>query len=825
VPLHDSGEAGGQVYYVMPYIEGESLRDRLTRERQLPIDEALRVAREMADALDYAHQHGVVHRDIKPENILLHGGHAQVADFGIALAASQSTGGNRMTETGMSLGTPHYMSPEQAMGEREITGRADIYALGAVLYEMLTGEPPFTGATAQAIFARVLTEEPRGLTIQRKTIPPHIEAVVLQALAKLPADRFATAAEFAKALGDPTFHTTGYGPHGTVALRGRGSRVASREVLVAVGVAVLFAALAAWGWFRPTPPAPVSRFGLAFPEGQEPVAVVEITPDESKLVYIGPGEGGPPRLWVKERASDNATPLAGTEDPGPFAISPDSRWVAFNSRGGIKKIPLAGGPVTILSDSAFGFAAGVAWLDDGTIIYSDAQAGLARVSSSGGPFTSVYLPDSARFVPVFPSSLPASRGVLFTACAGPQCTPPALWVLDLATGKGKELVPGALRGWYLPSGHLIYVDNAGRMFAAPFDLDALAFEGTPVPVMDDVTILFGVYPNLSVSTAGTLVMQSSRSAANDRGTYTLVAVDRDGLRREVDSTWRFDVTRAGGNVGIALSPDGRNLAIGLNTRSGDDIWIKRLPDGALSRLTLDSAPEARPRWSPDGRWVSYVVDADSIFRRRADGIGNSERLHTIGNLNEGIWSPDGGWFVVRVGGQTEGTAVRDIYGRRAADSAFVPLIADPKYNETSPAISPDGRWITYVSNETGRPEVYVRPFPGVDEGKWQVSVAGGQAPLWARSGRELFYVDARRSMMVVAVPPGATFAPGTPRKLFQLEPTDYLGEVENYTPFEITPDGRHFLMLRLRMLAPGAEGRFLYVENWFTELKAAVGTQ
>src|SRR5262245_20540998 len=201
--LHDSGEVDGTVFYVMPYVDGESLRDRLIREKQLPVDEAVRIAVEVAGALEYAHQHKVIHRDIKPENILLQGGHALVADFGIALAAAKTEGGTRMTETGMSLGTPHYMSPEQAMGEREITAKADVYALGCVLYEMLTGEPPFTGPTAQAIVARVMTEEPRSLTLQRRTIPRHVEAAVNRALSKLPADRFASAAQFGEALLNP----------------------------------------------------------------------------------------------------------------------------------------------------------------------------------------------------------------------------------------------------------------------------------------------------------------------------------------------------------------------------------------------------------------------------------------------------------------------------------------------------------------------------------------------------------------------------------------------------------------------------------------------
>src|SRR5512141_1822695 len=198
--LIDSGEVNGTAYYVMPYVEGESLRDRLTREQQLPVADAVRLATEVADALDYAHRHGVIHRDIKPENILLHDGHALVADFGIALAVSSAGVSSRMTETGMSLGTPTYMSPEQAMGEREITARSDIYALGCVAYEMLTGEPPFTGGTAQAIVAKVMTEKPAPPSRSRDTIPESVDDAVLTALAKLPADRWPTAAAFIAAL-------------------------------------------------------------------------------------------------------------------------------------------------------------------------------------------------------------------------------------------------------------------------------------------------------------------------------------------------------------------------------------------------------------------------------------------------------------------------------------------------------------------------------------------------------------------------------------------------------------------------------------------------
>ena len=289
LPLFDSGTADGFLYYVMPFIDGETLRAKLDRETQLGIDEAVKIAVAVADALDYAHRHGVIHRDIKPENILLHDRRALVADFGIALAASKA-GGARMTETGMSLGTPHYMSPEQAMGEREITARSDVYALGAVLYEMLTGDPPFTGSTEQAVVARVVTETPRPLLPQRHTIPPHVEAAVLTALEKLPADRFATAAEFAKALTDRN-----YVPAAMTATSAAAPRIRRRWdgiTLAGLGVAALATIAALWGWLRPTPVPPVNRFSLFLrpQETLQPVGTsggrLAISPDGQRLVYV-----------------------------------------------------------------------------------------------------------------------------------------------------------------------------------------------------------------------------------------------------------------------------------------------------------------------------------------------------------------------------------------------------------------------------------------------------------------------------------------------------------------------------------------------------------
>ncbi|MDH5284110.1 MAG: serine/threonine-protein kinase, partial [Gemmatimonadota bacterium] len=380
LPLHDSGEVDGTVFYVMPYVEGESLRDRLAREKQLPVEEAVRIAREVASALDYAHRHQVIHRDIKPENILLHDGQALVADFGIALAAS-SVGGSRMTETGMSLGTPHYMSPEQAMGEREITVRSDVYALGCVLYEMLTGEPPFTGPTAQAIVAKVMTAEPAGLTLQRKTVPPYVEAAVLTALEKLPADRFASAAEFSAALGNPGFVAKGAAVSAQAVSRRRHSAAVAAAFVVLAGVAL-------WGWLRSPAQASraVMRFEVVLPASEQlyeaPLPLMDIAPDGSGFVYIGMGPQGRRLYW---RGFDRFAnrPLVGTEDAENPFFSPDGAWVGYRARNRMYKISMAGGAPQEILNWPF---TGAEWGADGRIIFGGGgdSTGLFEVSADGG---------------------------------------------------------------------------------------------------------------------------------------------------------------------------------------------------------------------------------------------------------------------------------------------------------------------------------------------------------------------------------------------------------------------------------------------------------
>jgi serine/threonine-protein kinase len=389
--LIDSGEVTGTAYYVMPFVEGESLRDRLNREKQLPIADAVRIAAEVASALDYAHRHGVIHRDIKPENILLHDGSALVADFGIALAVS-SAGGTRMTETGMSLGTPHYMSPEQTMGEREITARSDIYALGCVTYEMLAGEPPFTGPTAQAIVAKMMTEEPRSLTLQRSTVPPLVDDAVLTALAKLPADRFARAAEFGSALKDETAsrRPTPRRP------RPDDRRSAVRWLVPGVGLVVALIGLSTWGWLRPIKNSHATdpiRLDVVLPDsapiefvGEATIGVgqtaLALSPDGRSLVYVGGGTARP-RLYVRPLDRFEARPLPGTEGAFSPFFSPDAAWIGFFADNQLKKVPSSGGPVTTLAEAAW--TTGGAWSAQGSIDFLTSSGNeLFRIPADGG---------------------------------------------------------------------------------------------------------------------------------------------------------------------------------------------------------------------------------------------------------------------------------------------------------------------------------------------------------------------------------------------------------------------------------------------------------
>ena len=818
LPLFDSGEADSFLYYVMPYVDGESLRERLRREKQLPVADAVRIASEVAMALGYAHRHGVVHRDIKPENILLHDGQALVADFGIALAASKASG-SRMTETGMSLGTPHYMSPEQAMGEREITARSDIYALGVVLYEMLTGDPPFTGSTAQAIVARVLTEAPRPIVPQRHTIPPHVEAAVLTALEKLPADRFATAAEFAEALKDKTYASTA-SLQGSAAAPTRGRPKwplagVSVALVAATGVATI---AALWGWLRPAPSQPLTQLGVALrqaealqPPQNSGGSRVAISPDGRMMVYVGPGEAGA-RLWLRRLDQLSATPITGTEGASSPFFSPDGRKLGFIHEGtSVRIASLDGAPTVTLTDKANSTAGD--WGDDG-YVYFEVDSGLARMRPSGGAIEPVYMMSKDEVGAEWPIVLPGGRGLIFRRRrAGQGPADFDIVALKLPEGPAHALTPG-IYARYSPTGHLLVVTSDGKLVATPFDLDKLDLTGSPVALIEGIGVRVGGFNvDLSLSSTGTLVYTTGGTLGSRRAFW----VGRDGQATPIDTSW----DPQGVIQNVSLSPTGKELAVGLVRNGKSDIWVKQLPTGPFSRITFADTPSVRPTWSPDGREVYYVTDREGtgvggVYAHRSNGTGNARRLIPSKlDFGQVVPSRDGRWLLVRTSANSPGSG--DIYAFRTRDTTAVTLIAT-QATEMFPALSPDGRFIAYASNESGNPEVYVRPFPETGTAKWQVSTAGGSQPQWAGSGRELFYINGKSEMVSAAIRPEPVFSVTEQRALFSTAAFASGGGIHSYV---VSPDNRRFVMLRERDAVQQSE--LVLAEHWLDDLRARVG--
>ena len=704
------------------------------------------------------------------------------------------------------------MSPEQAMGAREVTARSDVYALGAVLYEMLTGDPPFTGSTAQAIVARVVTESPRPLLPQRHTIPPHIEAAVLTALEKLPADRFGTAAEFAAALADAKYAsaTTVASPAAPSPTKRRWSAVP----LAALGIAGVATIAALWGWLRPAPTPLVNRFSLLFrpAEGLRPSATagnIAISPDGTKLVYIGPGEGGT-RLWLREHDKLRPTPIPGTDGAVSPFFSPDGRQLGFIRNGRtVRILSLEGGPPLTLSDSIN--SSGGDWGADG-YVYIEVDSGLARIRATGGPVEPVYKFSAQRhdIGAEWPNVLPGGRGLIFRLRRAGQA--PAefdIMGMKLPGGEARALIRG-IYARYAASGHLLVVTAEGKLLAVPFDPVEVALKGSPVALLEGVRS--GPFEvNLALSASGTLVYASGGSSGLTRAYW----VNRDGTASPVDSAW----DPQGTINSAALSQDGKTLAVGLLRGAAQDIWVKQLPAGPFSRITFGDSAHFRASWSADGRSLLYITDRGTggglPYMTRADGTGPARALVSSPfNFVHVIESRDGRWLLLRRSVNEPGNG--DIFGVKTGDTALVPLLTGPA-REANPALSPDGRWLAYESDESGTSEVYVRPFPDVASGRWQVSLSGGSAPRWAHSGRELFYVNGRQEMVSTEVRPGPTFAVGEPRVLF---PANSYNLIPSYPLYDVAPDDRRFLMVR--GVAAEGETELILTENWFEELRARV---
>jgi eukaryotic-like serine/threonine-protein kinase len=794
--LIDSGEADGLLYYVMPYVAGESLRARLARERQLPVDDALRLAKEVASALDYAHRQGVVHRDIKPENTLLQDGAALVADFGIALAVQQA-GGSRMTQTGMSLGTPAYMSPEQAMGEREIGARSDVYALGAMTYEMLAGEPPFTGPSSQAIVAKVLTEQPPPLRPKRPTVPPAAESAILTALQKLPADRWGSAKEFSDAL-------TGAGPQRsqsapTIPLLvtrapavGAFRRAAPWLGWVAAGLA---GALATWALLRPRPEPPPSRLAIMAPGlggsgASSSQRHLTFEPNGQGLVYSLMGGDGSMRLVHQSLDAEGPSPIPGAVGMGGPLVSPDGKYVVGKQavQNQVLRLPLAGGTPEMLIRTAVA-SSDAAWSPDGSLWFSGSD-GIGEVV---GDSLVRRLPGNQTQLEQI---LPDGRTALILRSRVGTTGGPVLLV-DLETGAETPLFATTVVDAQVTQGFLVFVLPGGTLQAAPFDQRSRRLTAPPVTLGTNVAVTGTSVAQFAVADNGNVAYIPEEPAS-------LVFVDRAGASRAVTGERR--------NFHSPMfSPDGRRLLLDFTSIEGRNVWVLALEEGTLSRASFDRDGHDAT-WAPDGRSITYIVPVN-----RRDGVtlmllrkppGSAEPPDTLLASPllsyTGVWLRDGSALVttatnlrrdprqpdsVQADSRTDAAIVRN-----AGRGPLEPLVASP-FTEQFVGVSPDGRWISFVSDQSGRDEVYVRDLAGQGD-QMLVSLDGGNEPVWSRDGKELFYRETKAADPYL-VAAGIATTPAlhvTGRKrLFPI--VDIVGTAP-HANYDISPDGKTFVMVR-----------------------------
>jgi len=806
LPLFDSGSADGFLFYVMPFVDGETLRARLDRERQLSIEDALRIAREVADALDYAHRHGVIHRDIKPENILLHDGRATVADFGIALAVSAAAGG-RMTETGLSLGTPHYMSPEQATAEREITGRSDVYSLGCVLYEMLTGNPPHTGATAQQIIMKIVTEEPAPVSKLRKSVPPHVADAIAQAVEKLPADRFSTAKEFADALAG-----TGAGAvrRRTGSDGGAGATgVPKRRWAVFLALALPVLAMAgATGWaLRGAPRAPVSgpvvRFTIA-PEGdgliRDPVgSSIAVAPDGRRLVYTGRDSLGVPQLYLYELETETRRALPGTREAVAPFFSPDGEHIGFTQDGGLRRLALAGGSaLTILPRGNTGATWGT---DDWIYLASADRPMLRRVPARGGAVEQLWRGDTVgtdgfRWL----DALPDGRGILLTLVREGR---PELAAVSLPDGTLHRFdVPGMSPRW-LEGGVITYLQPDGVLMLARLDVTRWRLASRPVPVSGNVSFGPAFVGKFGIGRNGVLAFLPGGLSTN----RDLNLVSRDG---------RSEVLVDGVFVRAPLfSPDGRRLVYELVdfdvAYSRSDLWLHDLAARTRTRLTVDSSSHSAA-WYPDSRHIAFV-SRRHLLRLPIDRSAPPDTLHALERDARELQLDPSGRFAYMIADRTRESMAMPILRVPLEGNAAAQPVGDTTGLRSSLALSPDGDWLVYESNESGTYQLYVRRL-AEGGGLWAVPGRGVRGARWAADGRALHFHDGER-LLTMPFTTGMEPVFGDPRPLVNAP----VPVVEAPAMWDLAADGQRIVAVVQRDLQSNAREMVIML-NWLDRLRA-----
>jgi eukaryotic-like serine/threonine-protein kinase len=816
LPLFDSGESDGFLYYVMPYVEGETLRQLLDREHQLPIKEAVAIAEAVGSALDYAHRHDVIHRDIKPENILLHDGNPVVADFGIALAVS-AAGGGRMTETGLSLGTPHYMSPEQATADRDLSARSDVYSLACVLYEMLTGDPPHTGPTPQSILVRILTEEPRSVTSVRKSVPPNVTATITKGLEKLPADRFESAAEFGRALGDEAFRyvPAGQSTGGMAAASAQGlegpagggpwlSDTRSRVAIVALLIAVVLLGLnfpfGADGAGSGRIGTSVTLFEVDLGDLLVP-AEFTLSPDGSLLVFASHAPGEVPQLYMRRSDNVEVLPIPGTLNASSPVFSPDGDWIAFVVNGSeLKRIPTQGGAALAITTLLPNIAA-PAWGTDGSILFAG-QQGLYRVPFSGGKASHILR--TTLYSSHTPKPVPGGKWVLFTSQAI-NSSEPEVRILNLESGDVQPLTTGR-DARYLATDQLIYATPGGSLVAAPFDPGRGLITGAAVPIIDEVAVgpdYGGTHFTLAESGAAVYAVGNSNQLDE-----TLVMVDLRGNETPIPGL------PAGNFSAPRFDPTGRYLAYELD----GELWIRDLVLGRQNQL--HEGPAFNPVWSADGSKIAFGYTPPSasttqLLVRNSNLASSAEFLiESVNFLAPSGWVPDGSRLLYSEFANLDASGTEIWTATIGSPSTAEPYLQADGWNEGWGSFSPDGGWVAYESNEDGSNAVYARRFPEPGR-KFRVSEGGGIGARWSADGHRIFYRNGDTTK-VTNVRTDPTFEILTRETLF----------TGPYSGIDPNPDGTGVVAIRRAGAERGRDGgRHLYfVVNWVNGVEARLGT-
>ena len=818
---------------VMELVEGETLADRIARG-PIPIDEALPIAKQIAGALEAAHEQGIIHRDLKPGNIkVTPDGVVKVLDFGLAklnepVGSGQPAVGSLshsptitspalMTGVGVLLGTAAYMSPEQARG-RPVDKRADIWAFGAVLFEMLAGTRAFEDEDVSMTLSKVLQREPDFDTLP-STIPARVRQALRLCLRKDPKQRVADIRDVRLAL-EGAFET-GVAPSAQPIVN---TQPAWRRAVVPLAMLLVGASLASAAvWFatRPVPPR-LTRMTITPPEATALTIDgfdrdLAITPDGRRVVYAG---ANGTEIFVRQLDALDPTPLVAVNGNGQgLFTSPDGQWVGYvENNDTLKKVAVTGGPaVTLLKMD--GNSRGVTWAADDTLVFATvAPSGLQRVAASGGAATVLTRPDRARGESdhLWPEALPGGRQVLYTIMGRGELDAAEVAVLDLTTGVSKTVLRGGYHAHYVASGHLVYAAG-GTLRAVAFDPVRLEIRGTPVPVVPRLFTTSNGGADFGVAGNGTLVYVDApgRGVSARR---TLVWVDRQGREQPVNLPLRAYTY-------VQLSPDGTKVALDIRDQE-NDIWIWDLPRGTLQRLTFDPGLNREAVWTPDGKRVAFSAakpdGSEEVYWQAADGSGIAERL-TEGTMRGAIptsFLPDGSGLLY-----TEPDSPRDLWMVKVEGPRTGQRLIATAANEQNGVVSPDGRWLAYQSNESGRDEIYVRPFPAVDTGRWQISTNGGTRPHWRRDGRELFYFlqqgDAG-ALMSAAVEPGSGFTAGRQTMLFQ---GNYPAPNAGRQLYDVSLDGQRFLMIKnADAEAKVSPPQIIVVQNWFEELKRLVPT-